>query len=94
VADGNAAASIDFGDSAAALGSIITSCLAPTAVERPPSAAAMADQLRALTPVGDWDDTRARTWWAAFRADDDAASAASSLPTLTVDLDDRGDAPG
>ncbi len=53
------------------------------------SAAALAEALRALAPIADWDDTRARAWWTTFRSRGDAAAASGSLPALTVDLEDR-----
>ncbi|MBA3394003.1 MAG: serine/threonine protein kinase [Deltaproteobacteria bacterium] len=73
------------------LDDVIMRCLSKIPTERP-SAAALAAQLRAIAPAGDWPEAEATAWWAAFHAREEATQAASSNPTMTitVDVGDRG----
>jgi len=73
----------------AALEAIILRCLAKQPADRFASAAALADALRAVPATGDWDLGRATRWWADVRANKEAAAAASSMETITVDLEAR-----
>jgi len=75
-----------------ALATLIMQCLAKLPAERPASSAALADALRAIGPLADWDEARAVAWWASFRPSEVVAT--SELSTaLTIDMARREVAP-
>ena len=74
---------------APALEAILLACLAKRPGDRPASAAALARQLRALAPAGDWDDDRASAWWDEFRRAPEATPSRPSLQTITIDVGSR-----
>lgn len=71
---------------------LLLACLEKDRQRRPPSAAAMEEQLADL-PTPDWSTAQARAWWdqrgAQLRADRPAAAPAESAATVVVDLHDR-----
>jgi hypothetical protein len=69
---------------------LILHCLAKSPDERPVSAAVLADGLRALGPLDDWNEDRAIAWWNANRPLDHGAAIAEPTATITVDLGARG----
>jgi len=71
----------------AALEAILLRCLAKQPAERHASAAALAEALESLPPAGDWSKADAAAWWDAFRTAQEASTAASATPTLTITID-------
>ena len=67
-----------------ALEALIMQCLAKAPSERPASAAAFAEALRALTGTRDWAPADARRWWHDYRAAEDVIAVTSRTPTLTI----------
>jgi eukaryotic-like serine/threonine-protein kinase len=78
---------------APALEAIVMQCLAKDPGDRHASAEQLADALRAVGPLPDWDEARATEWWSTFRPD--LSTDVSSPPTMTmpVDLLHREDSP-
>ncbi|HEY5921709.1 MAG TPA: serine/threonine-protein kinase, partial [Kofleriaceae bacterium] len=77
----------------AELDALIMKCLAKNPLDRPSSARALADELRALPPAPDWSDQRARLWWEAQRkalATADSAAETRSMQAVTMSIDLAG----
>lgn len=82
-----------LGPSAAALGApaleaLLSACTDDDVAARPASAAALAEQLRAL-PRDGWDSAAARVWWSELRRANADGSTSTPSMTLTVDLGSR-----
>jgi eukaryotic-like serine/threonine-protein kinase len=75
----------------AALERLILQCLAKKPADRPASAKQLADELRTLGALPDWDDARAAAWWAEFRPDPELNTPAASTMTMPVDYIHRED---
>ncbi len=76
----------------AGLEALIMACLAKRPADRPSSAAALADALRALPAPRDWSAAEARGWWREYAAAEAARAAVSPAQvtsTITVDLGQR-----
>jgi serine/threonine-protein kinase len=76
-----------------ALEQLIQRCLAKTPAERHGSAQALADELRDIGPLADWDDARATAWWKEFRPDEVPAEPVAHTMTMTVDIGHREETP-
>ena len=70
------------------LEALLLDCLAKRPADRPPSAHALRDRLRACTKAGTWTNARAAEWWARHRPElqtrHQETSATPSGPALTV----------
>ncbi len=73
----------------AELEQLILRCLAKTPAERPESAAALGQLLRAVPVSRAWTDDDARKWWNDFRRLPRPASASASTLSVTVDVGSR-----
>ena len=71
------------------LEAILMKCLSKRPADRFASAVEMAEAIRALPPIGDWDLRDARQWWREFEALEHASSGQTATMTITVDLGDR-----
>jgi serine/threonine-protein kinase len=71
------------------LAEIVMHCLAKRPSERPPSAAALAESLRAVGPFDDWDESRATAWWKKFASSQQVDATAAPTMTITVDIGER-----
>jgi serine/threonine-protein kinase len=73
------------------LEAILMKCLAKRPADRFESAAAMADAIRGLPSMKDWDVPDAHLWWRQFRAREqqDTVTGEASTITITVDLGER-----
>ncbi len=72
-----------------ALAQIIMHCLAKRPNERPASAAALADALRAIEPLGDWDEARATAWWKSFATAQQVDPTSTPTMSMVVDIGGR-----
>jgi serine/threonine-protein kinase len=74
-----------------ALEDLVMQCLAKDPAERPESAEALAEALRALPRRGNWSDDEARDWWGKRHAALDAQVGVAEMPTqtITVELGER-----
>ncbi|HEY8923116.1 MAG TPA: protein kinase, partial [Polyangia bacterium] len=66
------------------LETLLLSCLAKRPEDRPPSAGALRERLRACAAAGRWTHERAARWWADHRADLRARGAAAKATATTV----------
>ena len=69
-------------------------CLRKDPTERPASARALREALRACTQVRPWTNDEATAWWRTFRSAAPASAATSAISgsdelTMTVDIGDR-----
>ena len=64
----------------AALETLLLQCLRKEPVERPPSAAALGEALRACDGAADWTRDAAAAWWAAFEVDERARARPDDAP--------------
>jgi hypothetical protein len=72
-----------------ALAGLVMRCLAKDPAVRP-TAIELARELRAIPKTGDWDEAKARAWWADFKAKRPEVSIEHDrTATITVDLDKR-----
>jgi serine/threonine-protein kinase len=76
----------------AELEAIVMACLAKLPSERPASANALAERLRAVGELGDWDEARALAWWEKFRPRESVDTSALQTATITVDVGRRSEA--
>jgi serine/threonine-protein kinase len=73
----------------APLAQVVMHCLAKQPSERPASAAALAESLRALGAFDDWDEARAAAWWKTFASSQQIDATATPTLTITVELGQR-----
>jgi serine/threonine-protein kinase len=69
----------------------IMACLAKRPEDRPASAAALAERLRAVREPDDWPDADAARWWSELRELEgkEAVLSRAETITVTIDLDER-----
>jgi len=69
------------------LEAILMKCLRKQPAERFASAHEMAEAIRALPPLRDWDLPDARLWWREFRQREQEAHVSGQYSTLTITVD-------